>query len=240
MAKQHLLTCMAVSTMLFVCTLATADDEKKSGLEKFGDSIGSKMEKVGDKIDNAAGKMADKMSDKKDAAPKMDEETMKQMEAMMPKPGPEHARLKKLAGTWDYTLSFMMGPGQPPQETKGTEENRMMGEFWILSDSKSEMMGMPFEGHGTYGYDIYKKKNVGTWVDSMTPEIMYMEGDYDEKAKTLTFTATSHDPMTKKEMKQRIVEECIDDDHRNMHFFGPGPDGKEVEMMTIKYTRRSK
>ena len=47
---------------------------------------------------------------------------------------------------------------------------------------------MPFEGHGVYGYDVKKAKYVATWVDSMSKHIDMMEGTYDEKSKTLTFT----------------------------------------------------
>ena len=36
---------------------------------------------------------------------------------------------------------------------------------------------MEFHGQGQTGYDPNKKKYVGTWVDSISPTIMIMEGD---------------------------------------------------------------
>ena len=87
----------------------------------------------------------------------------------MPKPGPEHAVLKDEAGSWDATVESFAAPGQPPMLSKGIETGTMVGGFWLVSDFKSEMMGQPFLGHSTLGFDPAKKKYVSTWIDSMTP-----------------------------------------------------------------------
>src|SRR5262245_55426309 len=72
-----------------------------------------------------------------------------------PKPGPEHAKLKELVGTWDATFS-MMG-----QESKATAIYRMgPGGLWLLSNFNGEIGGMKFSGHGVDGYDTAKKKYV--------------------------------------------------------------------------------
>ena len=105
---------------------------------------------------------------------------------VLPKPGPEHAALKPQAGEWDATVESFMAPGQPPLLSKGTETGTMIGDFWLVSDFKSDMMGQPFTGHGTLGYDPAKKKYVSTWIDSMTPTLSLGESDYD--AATHTFT----------------------------------------------------
>ena len=43
------------------------------------------------------------------------------------KPGPDHAKLQALAGSWTYTGKFWMDPTQPPLEMEGTIERQ-----WVL------------------------------------------------------------------------------------------------------------
>src|SRR5215218_10008372 len=80
----------------------------------------------------------------------------------MPKPGPEHALLKKMAGTWDATMNMKMMPG----DHKATCKYEMLGEFWILGTFDGSMGPMKFTGKEYLGYDPLKKKYVGTWIDS--------------------------------------------------------------------------
>src|SRR5687767_11881324 len=71
----------------------------------------------------------------------------------MPTAGPEHEILKHDVGTWDATVE-MLGATPAPPPSKGTESNVLMSNgLWLISDFKSEMMGMPFHGHGTSGWD---------------------------------------------------------------------------------------
>src|SRR5262245_15581474 len=99
-----------------------------------------------------------------------------------PKPGPEHAKLKKMAGTWDAVV--IEGDGK---KTKGVMTYKMeCGGLWLTSDFKGEHMGQPFHGKGFDSYDPASKKYVGTWIDSYLTSPLNFEGTYDEKAKTLT------------------------------------------------------
>jgi hypothetical protein len=60
------------------------------------------------------------------SAPANPDELMAAMAAAS-QPGPEHARLRPLEGSWTFTSKFWMDPSQPPLETKGTIERR-----WVL------------------------------------------------------------------------------------------------------------
>ena len=151
----------------------------------------------------------------------------------MPTPGPEHEMLKKDVGTWDATIEMFM-PGAPPAVSKGTETVTMMGGFWQLTEFKSEMMGQPFEGRGTTGYDPAKKKYVGTWVDTMAPAYYTVEGTYDAATKTLTGLMDGPDPSGVV-TKTKETTEWKDADNRVFTMFGP--DGKSVSMR-ITYRRR--
>jgi hypothetical protein len=151
----------------------------------------------------------------------------------MPQPGPEHELLKKDVGTWDATVEMTMAPGAAPTVSKGTEVVTMLGGFWQLSEFKSELMGQPFEGRGTVGFDPAKKKYVGTWVDTMTPGYATVEGTYDAATKTLTATMDGPGPTGERVQMKETTEWKADGTRVfTMH----GPDGGV--MMRITYKRR--
>ncbi len=155
----------------------------------------------------------------------------------MPKPGPEHDFLKQDVGTWDATVEFMP-PGAPPVVSKGTETVSMLGDFWQLARFEGEMMGQPFQGLGTTGYDPTKKKYVGTWIDSITPGLSMVEASYDPATKTLTGTMEGPD-MSGNMMKMRETTQWTGADDRVFTMYGPkGSDGKEPVTMRITYKRR--
>jgi hypothetical protein len=155
----------------------------------------------------------------------------------LPKPGPEHEVLKQDVGTWDATVE-MMEPGKPPAVSKGVETVSLIeGGLWTITDFKSTMMGAPFHGHGTNGFDPVKKKYVSTWVDSMSAGIYLGEATYDPKTKTLKGRMEGPDP-TGNPMKMNQTVEWKDPDSRVFTMFMPGPDGKDVPTMRISYKRR--
>jgi uncharacterized protein DUF1579 len=156
-----------------------------------------------------------------------------------PKPGPEHALLAKDEGTWDATVEMMFGPpGSPATTTKGTETNRMLGGFWLVSEFESEMGGQPFRGHGVMGFDPARKRYVGTWVDSMTTSLATMEASYDPKTRTLAgFMDTTEKG---KKVRMRETTERRDDGARVFSMYAPGGSkGKERLVMRITYVRRA-
>ena len=154
----------------------------------------------------------------------------------LPMPGPEHAILKAEAGVWDAVVEVLGGPA--PAISKGSETNTLMGNgLWLITDFKSEMMNMPFHGHGTTGWDPAKKKYVGTWVDTMSTGVMLSEGTYDAGTKTMTSWMEGPD-MTGQMTKMKAVTEWKSPDNRVFSMYMPGPDGKEVATMRITYARR--
>ena len=156
----------------------------------------------------------------------------------MPKPGPEHKVLEMDAGTWDATVEMFM-PGAPPTTSKGTETNTIgCGGLCLISDFKSLMAGAPFHGHGTSAWDPAKKKYVGTWTDSMSAGISLGESTYDAVTKTASGSMEGPD-MSGKIVKSRSVVEYKDVNTRVMQMFTTGPDGKEIPMMKISYTRKN-
>jgi hypothetical protein len=155
-----------------------------------------------------------------------------------PKPGPEHEILKRDVGVWDATVEMQGPPGTPPAVSKGTETVSLMGGgLWQITEFKGEMMGQAFEGRGATGYDLNKKKYVGTWVDSMTTGLSTVEGTLDSSKKVMTGTMEGTDP-TGAVSKMKEVTEWKDADNRTFTLIMPLPDGKEIPIMKITYKRR--
>jgi hypothetical protein len=150
-----------------------------------------------------------------------------------PTPGPEHARLKKMEGTWDAVMTDGEG-----KKSKGEMNYKMeCGGLWLTSDYKGEHDGKPFHGKGFDSYDPTKKKYVGVWIDNMITSPLQIEGTYDEKTKISTCYGECAGPDGKP-MKMKLVTKTIDDDHETFEMYMIGPDGKEMKGATIEYTRR--
>jgi hypothetical protein len=158
----------------------------------------------------------------------------------MPKPGPEHQILKMDEGTWDATVEMVPGPGAPPMTSKGVEVNTVgCGGMCLVTDFKGEAMpGTPFEGHGMATWDATKKKYAGSWSDSMSQGLAISEATWDPAGKRMNGWMEGPD-MTGKVMKTRSVMEYRDDRTRVMTAYAPGPDGKEMQVLRITYTRRN-
>lgn len=157
----------------------------------------------------------------------------------MPKPGAEHQKLAARAGTWDAVMS-MTGEDGKAVESKGTSVVKVacLG-MWVTEDfSMPEFMGAPFEGHGVTGYDTAKGKYVGTWCDSMATAYMALEGGYDASGKVFTLTGMGPGPDGAA-LKHRMVTTWHSADKYVFEMFVTGANGKEMQVMTITYTRRA-
>ena len=174
----------------------------------------------------------------KDKTPSQEE----MMAAMMKlaAPGPEHAALNPLAGSWKTTVKSFMGPAGPmpqPQVTEGTcDRNWMMGGRYLVSNYKGNFNGMPFEGMEVLGYDNMKKQYVSSWMDNMGTGIMQSTGSaMDPATKSFTLTGTSPDPSGQV-MSMREVTNIVDGNTYTMTMFA-SMGGQEQKVMEITYTR---
>jgi hypothetical protein len=158
-----------------------------------------------------------------------------------PKPTAEHERLAHEVGTWDATVkSWMQGPNAEPTESKGVEIVKLMpGGLWAISEFHGKFGDTDFHGHGHSGYDPRKKKYVGTWVDSMSPSMMTMEGDFDPNTKTMTSFSKGEGPDGKPyEAKMTSVHKDKNTRVFTMSMKTDETKGDFVKMMEITYTRR--
>lgn len=152
-------------------------------------------------------------------------------------PGPAHAVLKTMAGTYSASVK-MFDPGQPVQESQGTSDNKMiLGERFFEQNFKGTAMGQPFEGRALYGFDNTTQKYQSVWIDSMGTVIHLSEGTADKSGKVLTFKGSMVDPLTKKSSKTRAVLTLVDPAKHTYESFITIK-GKEVKNMEITYTKK--
>ena len=166
-------------------------------------------------------------------------EEIEKMFAEFAKVGPQHKRLRKMAGVWSTESKSFYPDPENPTISKGMSTFKvLLGGRFVQQTFKGEYGGQPFQGMGLSGYDNAKKKYVGSWVDSMGTSIMASEGTFDEKTKTLTEIATSSSPIG--EMKMKLTSKDLDENTMFFTMFNITPDGKEVKMMEITYKRMKK
>jgi Protein of unknown function (DUF1579) len=153
-------------------------------------------------------------------------------------PSDVHKMLAKDDGEWSEEITMWMTPAAPPQKSTATVTNKMiLGGRYQEGKHTGSFMGMPFEGVSLLGYDNAKKVFVSTWADNMGTGIMVMEGKWDDKSKTISFTGKSTDPATGKDLPVREVFTWIDNNKQKMEMFMTA-EGKEYKTMEIILTRK--
>ena len=157
----------------------------------------------------------------------------------MAAPSEEHKILKHDVGDWDCEMKLWEAPGSEPLVTKGTEVNKMLGDFWVLSEFKADFGGQPFEGRAVMGYDPAKKKYIGTWFDSMNPYMSHMEGTYDASTKTMTMMMRGTGPDGKPTRGKNVVVSKDGGKTRFFTMYQAMPGSEEmVKVMEITYKKK--
>jgi len=154
-------------------------------------------------------------------------------------PGKEQAMLTKSNGTWKAETTMWMSPDAPPMKSNGVVVNKMiLGGRYQQMAFKGDMMGAPFEGLGTTGYDNARKVWTSSWVDNMSTGIMNMDGTWDEATKSITTTGKMLCPGNGKMCEMKEVLKMVDDNTQVMEMYGPDmKTGKQFKNMEIKLTR---
>jgi hypothetical protein len=153
-------------------------------------------------------------------------------------PGAPHSTLASMAGQYDVKVKSWHDPKSPAMEETGTATRTMtLGGRVMVEDFTASMMGQPFTGHGMMGYDNVTGKYWSTWNDTMSTGLMVSEGTCDAQ-KNCTFTASWTDPVRKTPIKARMTTRWTSPATEVFEMYAPGPDGKEMKMMEITYTKK--
>lgn len=146
-------------------------------------------------------------------------------------PGKEHEELKAMEGIWDAAIKMPDG-----SEVKAESEMKMTCEgMWLASDFRGEFGSVKFHGKGLDGYDSAKKQYVSIWVDSMSGSPMVMRGKKEGKVTTMT----GEGPGPAGESKYKTISTQDSSDKMTFQMFTTN-EGKDVDVMTVTYTRRKK
>jgi hypothetical protein len=154
-------------------------------------------------------------------------------------PGKEHAMLAQSNGTWKVESTMWMAPDAPPMQSTAVATNKMiLGGRYQQMTYKGDMMGTPFEGISTAGYDNARKVWTSSWVDNMSTGILNMDGTWDEATKSLTSTGKMFCAGNGQMSEIKQVLKIVDDNTQIMEMYGPDmKTGKLYKNMEMKMTR---
>jgi hypothetical protein len=154
-------------------------------------------------------------------------------------PSANHKMMAKSVGEWTTSMQMWAGPDTEPMKSEGICRSEMiLGGRYMQSKYSGNVMGMPFEGISTDGFDNAKKVYVNTWVDNMGTGIMHAEGKYDDATKTVNYAGTMFDPMQDKELSYRQTLQMVNDKHMVMEMFNTTKDGAEYKSLHVEYIKK--
>ena len=152
-------------------------------------------------------------------------------------PSDVHKAMAKSAGDWTFTSKMWMDPTAEPMSSTGTAKFEMLyGGRYLQSKVSGSMMGMPFEGTATTGYNNATKKYFNTWIDNMGTGVMYSEGTMDASG-VVTLIGTMFDPMSGKNCTTRETWKMDSDNKMTMEMYSSTDGAPEKKDMEIVYTR---
>lgn len=156
-------------------------------------------------------------------------------------PGPEHAAMADMVGTWKTTMKMWWDPSAEPMTSTGTSEiTWLMEGRYVQEDLRGEIMGMPYHGHMIMGYDNIRKQYTGIWCDNMGTGISTSRGRMTEDGMRTVMYAEMDEPMTGEIGKLvRIDTEKLDDDTAVMRMYEVMY-GDPFQVMEIRYERMKK
>lgn len=178
---------------------------------------------------------------KEEARPMPDSATMARNWEQYMTPGDVHKMIASWDGDWTADAIMWHSPDAAPDTAKLVVNHKMiLGGRYQVAAHKGNMMGMPFEGISTTGYDNAKKKFVNTWVDNTGTGVMYMEGSWDEATKAITYTGKMVSIERNDGSEEGVMQvlRITDPTHQQMEMFMIDPSGKETKTMEIWYTKK--
>ena len=131
-----------------------------------------------------------------DAQAPANAEQRRKMEAMMAamQPGPEHARLAQLAGSWDVELSMWSPGGGAPMKAAAVAENEMiLGGRFLQSRLKGGQPPMQIESLVLTGFDRRHGRYTTVGFDTWGTYYVTAAGGIEDSL--ITMHGTDEDPI---------------------------------------------
>ncbi len=169
---------------------------------------------------------------------KMDMQKMMEVYRKVGTPGAPHKLFASLEGSWITKTKSWMGLDQPPVDSSGTcEQKILLGGRYLQQEYTGDMMGEQFRGINILGYNNHTKKYESIWIDSMSTGIFYFEGTASADGKTITQVSNYEDPV-RGPMAWRSVTRIKDDNTLEFEMFMIPKGGKEEKAMEMTVTRK--
>lgn len=154
-------------------------------------------------------------------------------------PTHDHEFLEQLVGEWGVQFTMYAQPNQPPAKTAGTDSVRALGDHWVVAETKTTMMGAPYSGILSLGYDPKKKHFNGTWIDSMGGHLWVYKGTLNDAGDTLTLETEGPSMQgPDKTARYREVIQITGKDSRTFTSSIETDDGTWMKILTAEYRRK--
>jgi hypothetical protein len=157
----------------------------------------------------------------------------------MPEPGPEHALLKPMDGTFTAKVTMWMGPGDPTVSTGKMTNSLQLTGLYLRHDYQGDASDgpFPFEGQGYFGYNSTAGEFEGFWIDNASTAMQMETGTVDKSGKVFVMHSEFVMPGVGVTFQKRSVITVTDNDHHTMESFITPPGGDEMKNMVIEYQR---
>jgi hypothetical protein len=154
----------------------------------------------------------------------------------MPKPVKEHEWLKRFAGEWNLTGEMKMGDME--HKSEGTQTIRDFG-LWSVGEMEGKMPGSEQVSRSiiALGYDIQKKKFVGSFISDVMDSMWIYEGSLKGNVLTLDTSGPSFKGDGSPADYQDIIE-LVSDNEYTMSSQTKGDDGSWTKFMTMRFKRK--
>lgn len=149
-------------------------------------------------------------------------------------PGPDHAWMGFMVGSWNVATKMWMGPGEPQTSEARMETRWHMGRRFLRSEYSGELSGQDFRGEATMGFDNTTQQYKTVWIDNMSTHILRGEGT--REGGVITVTGTNHMP-TMGAIPFRTVYTNKSDDEYVMEDFWTMQGMGEMKTMELTFTR---
>jgi hypothetical protein len=154
------------------------------------------------------------------------------------KPGPPHAQLARLAGSYDTITKFVMEPGGKAVESSGTATIKTIldGRF-LLEEDAGTFMGQPTSGMRLLGYNNASKQYEGVWTYTRSTAILLLTGTSKDGGKSIDFTATWDEEAGGRQTLE-VSTRHLDKDHFVVELKSRLADGNAGPTLITTYNRR--
>jgi hypothetical protein len=150
-------------------------------------------------------------------------------------PNAHHQKLAQLKGDWKFTTQWRATAQEKAVESSGTSTFTVLyGGRYVEQRMEGTVLGKPYEGRGTLGYDNRKNRFVSSWIDNQQTSIITAEGTGNDDG--IELSASHHiDPSTGDASGGRLVLKL--GSSPTLEWFEVGSDGKEYCASKTTYSR---